>query len=488
MKKNNSNIKTLVALVMTETIFAACSNDIIDEPAQSVDQTTYSMIVNASKAGDTRALNLDGKTLSASWAVGEEVSVYNITRSADITGTLRAQSAGVETTLEGTLTGKIANGDRLKLKFLSPNYISQAGTLEYIAANCDYAEADVTVSSASGGKITTTDAAFTNQQTIVKFTLIDKADGTTPISASFLNVSDGINSYNITPAATSNELYVAMPGFSGRTVTITATNASGIYSYMTPSKTSFSNGQYYSVRVKLTKSFAVAAATNSDKGKVIGADGNVYDNSTVATIAGTTAVAMITYVGSPGSVDASSLSYKGLAIALSEPSTATGYWGTSDDNAGLTKYNTLATAQNDLAGISNTSTLLTKYSTESYAANLVNSYRLSIAHPTGTSDWFLPSCGQWVLLLRNYGASITSSNSFGNYFPSDYNLTVYNAVQNALLLADGEDAKLVDDNYWTSTEYSEKYGVRVYFSKPHGVGIVYTIKEQAYRVRPFLAF
>ena len=43
--------------------------------------------------------------------------------------------------------------DVLTLKFLSPNYDSQAGTLEYIATHCDYATASVTVTGVDGGAI-----------------------------------------------------------------------------------------------------------------------------------------------------------------------------------------------------------------------------------------------------------------------------------------------------------------------------------------------
>ena len=53
--------------------------------------------------------------------------------------------------------------------------------------------------------------------------------------------------------------------------------------------------------------------TAAAMGKVIGADGAIYDSASDATTAGTTAVAIVAYVGEPGSVDASG-SYKGLAF------------------------------------------------------------------------------------------------------------------------------------------------------------------------------
>ena len=106
---------------------------------------TYSVTVHAEKGEPaTKALNLTGNTLQASWEEGEVVDVY---KGDDKIGTLTAQSTGTSTTLKGTITTTLAEGDDLTLKFCSPSYATQDGTLKYIAANCDYATAEVTVSS-----------------------------------------------------------------------------------------------------------------------------------------------------------------------------------------------------------------------------------------------------------------------------------------------------------------------------------------------------
>ena len=189
----------LAALLMAGAAFTACSSDdnIANETQLPVNPTgKYTMTVNASKGGDatTRALSLDGKTLNATWAAGEQVTVYNVTKSAALGGYLEAQSAGASTTLKGSLTGTVEAGDELRLSFLNPVYSGQNGTLAYIAANCDYAKATVTVASVDGGNITTAAAAnFANQQAIVKFTLKD-ADG------------NNLNASSLTIAAASNQL------------------------------------------------------------------------------------------------------------------------------------------------------------------------------------------------------------------------------------------------------------------------------------------
>jgi hypothetical protein len=154
------------------------------------------MTVNASKGGPAtnRALSLDGKTLNATWAAGEQVTVYNVTKSAALGGYLEAQSAGASTTLKGSLTGTVEAGDELSLSFLNPIYSAQNGTLAYIAANCDYAKATVTVASVDGDNITTAAAAaFANQQAIVKFRLKDTE-------------GNDLNASSLTIAAASNGL------------------------------------------------------------------------------------------------------------------------------------------------------------------------------------------------------------------------------------------------------------------------------------------
>ena len=57
-------------------------------------------------------------------------------------------------TLSGVLASEIKEEDVLTLKFLSPDYAHQDGTIEYIAAHCDYTEASVKVQSVEGTSVT----------------------------------------------------------------------------------------------------------------------------------------------------------------------------------------------------------------------------------------------------------------------------------------------------------------------------------------------
>ena len=310
MKKFIHNIYLLAALFLTAT---ACTNEdtALDSSAVEKEQPiikTYTMTVNASKGEDiatTRDLALVGSTLNSTWKTGETVKVYNAL-SVEL-GTLTAQSDGPNTTLSGTLSGAtISEDDALTLKFHSPSYTTQTGTLEYIAANCDYAIATVKVTAVSGGNVTTKAASFANQQAIVKFTLKDKADnGATSLSASKLVVTVGANSYTITPASANNELFVAIPGFSGQSITLNAIVGSKVYIY-TKSGVAFTNSQYYTRGVQMTHQGTI------EIGKLIGQNGCVYDNAAAAETAGTTAAGMIAYVGNASDCT------NGLAIALAD--------------------------------------------------------------------------------------------------------------------------------------------------------------------------
>ena len=255
MEMKDYNIKSLAAALMLVAALAGCTDkNLVEEPKQTAGEKTYTMTITATK-GDTRALSLsdDGKTLNATWTAGDEVTVYNVTKGADLGGTLKAQSDGASTTLEGTLTGDIDAADLLTLKFLSPSYGTQDGTLAYIAANCDYAEATVTVASVVGDNITTTSGAdFQNRQAIVRFTLKEWKSGNA-FNANTLKVDAGGTTINVTPVAATDVLYVAVPGINSKTVALYATaeaTATDVYTY-TKDGVTFSNGQFYAIGVKV---------------------------------------------------------------------------------------------------------------------------------------------------------------------------------------------------------------------------------------------
>lgn len=275
MKKIISRIReiknfNLVALcLMGAATFAACASDddAVEQKRETPATGKYTMTIKASKGAETRMLTPgtdgDGKpTMNATWAAGETVDVYNGTEKI---GTLSAtEISGESCTLTGDVDPAPSVDETLTLKFCSPTYSSQDGTLEYISAHCDYAEATVTVKAITGNTITINedDAEFENQQAIIKFALMDKGNSNAAISPSALTVTDGTNTVSLTdiPEATYTNttngdgvLYVAFPAAgSEKPITLTATVGSDTYTYE-KSGVTFTNGEYYAIAVKMEK-------------------------------------------------------------------------------------------------------------------------------------------------------------------------------------------------------------------------------------------
>lgn len=255
MKMRKNNLFVLLAAAMSAgTVFYSCNRfeeQLQPQEPQEQGTSAYTLKVKAEKGTATKALTDEGVTLKASWAAGDDVEVYNV--GGDHLGTLvPAVSSTSSTTLSGNLTTAPAMDEVLTLKFRSNNYATQQGTLEYIAANCDYATAEVTVTAVSGNSIETTPAHFVSHQAIVKFTLRNSGD-TGDLNVTQLLVNDGTNTYTITPvSATPSVLYVAIEGFSEQTVTMTANTGSAYYD-RTKADVTFENGKFYRIKALMTQ-------------------------------------------------------------------------------------------------------------------------------------------------------------------------------------------------------------------------------------------
>ena len=271
--------KYLILLALL--VLTACTDDLVKEGPLT--DGTYTLTVNASKAPLSKALDLTESTLSASWTAGDKVKVYM--GDTEI-GELTAQGTGASTTLKGELN-ETPSGV-LTLKYLSPAYSTQDGTLTgndtSIDKVCDYATASVTVNSIDGNNVTIqeTSVSFTNQQAIVKFTLKEKADGTTPVRASTLTVNAGGSTYTITPSSASDELFVAFPAISSKTVTLTASDGISSYTYEKTGVT-FANSKYYEIGVKMTNTTDYLTVPLTFEARVAGSVVSAVSNTTEIT-------------------------------------------------------------------------------------------------------------------------------------------------------------------------------------------------------------
>ena len=413
----------LAALLMAGAALAACSGDdnIVEEQPANPAQHTYTMTIEATKGGDaatTRALALEGKTLNATWETSNEVKAYNYTQSSAFTGSLKPQSNGASATLTGSLTGSVAVNDIISLWWpsVNANYTGQDGTLETIAQRYDYTTGVAKVTSIDGTAIGAEDSShsgdpvlFTNNQAIVKFTLIDKATGL-PINATQLTIDAKVgsesrliqsftypNAYTHGPITinrtepTDNVVYAALP-FSSQahfTFALTATDGTHNYTYEKASVTMI-NGRYYDVTVKMTRDtypITLSEVTSDYIGSVVTTDGTVYATVADATAANKTAAGMIAYVSGIG---------QGLAIALA-------------DEAGTMNWNTAITT--------------------------------AAAHTPAVTgySWRLPNLDEWKQMFSAYG------NNEGSY--TGLNTAITNAGGQAL--QDGGNW------YWSITEHSD---------------------------------
>ena len=277
---------SLAALLIASATLAACSssddNIIEEQPVNPTAPKTYTMTIQATKGDDagTRGLSLDGKTLNVTWNEGEEVVVM---QDDDELGPLTATPDHNDPT-KATLTGELDELDPeedIEFHLHSASSLptaGQSGVLlskdgeNSIEENFDYASCTV---EAESGKIKTSvvkdpdgdeqydeyylvtiegGITLESQQAIVKFTLVDKADATTPMNVTRLEVDDHYEIIFVEPVSPTNALYVAVNSdgveLDYHLKAVTATG--DVYTY-DRSDVTFLCGKYYEVKVQMTK-------------------------------------------------------------------------------------------------------------------------------------------------------------------------------------------------------------------------------------------
>ena len=434
-------MKKYFAIIAMVFALVACTGIEQPEPIEEPDTPKiYIMTVKASKAVDTKALSLSGNTLNATWTEDDEVNVYN--SNSQLLGTLQAKDLTNDNkscTLKGTLTTAPSDGETLTLKYHSNSYTGQDGTLAYIASNCDYAVASVTVNvdNSTHNVTTSSPASFVNRQAIAKFTLVDKADATGKLSPSVLNATVsymGVTLRNYSfdvPNATyttngAGVIFLAIPSDIPASVqigentfpidptkisfTLSATVGSETYTY---SKTGFpfENGKYYEITVKMMKALSI---TSPAVGQVIGNDGKNYADAAAATVAGHPAVAIITYVGSDNG-EAAPYNH-GLALALSDANGGVACkWSTSN-----TKIHTYNPTNDSFASESGLQYNDATHNNDTYPAFKAAIANNGTAAPTGCSAWFLASGYQWTKMFADdaYGLKTLAGLKSDNYWSS----------------------------------------------------------------------
>lgn len=201
-------------------------------------------------------------------------------------------------------------------------------------------------------------------------------------------------------------------------------------------------------------------ATSEHVGKIIGADGYVYNTIEQANTV-TTASAVIAYVGKAGSVDASSNSYRGIAISLENISEGGIPFCTHSGGWFAYKCTNLADAinmtdPNTKEGINHTMSLALANSagadhdnggldgTQGHLACKAV-WKYNKAQPVGVSHWFMPTIAQWNLIVKglmNRNTDIQTSEEAA--------IDCY--ILSAKITPSGAEGFPTGANYWTCME------------------------------------
>lgn len=413
--KKTFQFLSMAALLVVGAIMTGCSSeDNIDNPqlpANSDNIVTMTATVSLDGGAATRAI--DGTTGAKTFETGKQIAVIYKNTSNQTVKAVSTDFTPLTDATKATFTVTLTNpASNSAIRYIYPATMAkdvvEDATITDDDATIDYSgilgSQDGTLATLADYDLAVKDAALsdtdlpasvtlTNPLVVCAFTLTDSGNSDADITntVTSLNVSDGTNTYHVTPSGL-DAIYVAMKPVASHNIAFTAATGSKTYFKTTASDQTLAASTLYT---DITVSMVELA-----KYKVIGADGNIYADASAATTAGTTAVAKIVYLGNDA--ETSTTYNHGLALALSDVS---GYqkWCTVDVNGELClasghQYSSIVAAKGDMAGIANTDALVGHGSHTHAAANAARNYN-SGTHPTGTSAWFLPSAGQWDKMM-----------------------------------------------------------------------------------------
>lgn len=284
--------------------------------------------------------------------------------------------------------------------------------------------------------------------------IIDKAAATISYSGTSPDIPQGVGTYTKTltntgdgtVTYTSGNTSVATVDASTGEVTLLATGSSVITATV-------SDGQNYTYASKtVTYTLTVSNHTltwlktnqsNTYIGYCVSSDGFLFQSGADCTDAGKIPIGLVAYMGS--SVDASSSSYKILVMALSGGSAI---WGNVTKLC-TTSIADVSTALNDMNGISKTNTLVSHCETKTEGHPAARyTYECGISKPSGASIWFLPSLGQWNLMVK---ALITKAGGSANNLNGTINENMKASVFDSIIINAGGTP--LTNRQWSCTEY-----------------------------------
>lgn len=269
----------LGALLMLGALAFSCNKIENQEPTpEETTQTTAPVEMSftttmAAKDASSKAVDADGVT---TWVVNEKIAVY-YQKSDDSYGTATANVDAVNAAGVATISALLTNAKNgSTVKFVYPASLvnatgddidaaklqaNQHGTIADISANFDAATGSGTL--VTDGSTCGTDAlvTLTNQVLIGKFT--PKFSGAAIDEIMTLTVSDGTNTYTVTPTSGTfgtTGIYVAMLPVASQVVSLTAETASASYIYPGKSVTLAVGKLYNNLAISCSKLYTCSSS------------------------------------------------------------------------------------------------------------------------------------------------------------------------------------------------------------------------------------
>ena len=443
-------------------MIAACSydnEDLFQQPQKAKGITITAQLAPKSNDATTRAVSEGTNKIVAEWAVDEHLAILYEVSGVKKVADARIKSVDATTgaaTIEFTVQdGTPDNTDCTLVYPLSSAKDDHSGVKDYatlLAAQDGTLNANLDVRVGSGTILITNPGLDVTSQPAAQFAIfkltMKDIDGSADVSASSVVISNQSGTVTtVTPASGYDKvMYVALP-----------TTATTLKFLVTGSN----NTKYFNMAsgLSLETKFYQSTVKLATVGNVIASNGKCYKNM-AAIPGGNTAVAMITYLGNDAETNTT---YRnGLALGLADVYSSNNYnflWCSKDTETCLSnQYDSWSSATNDIAGIANTDALVSHKKHTHAAAKGARNYNGG-THPTGTSEWFLPSAGQWKKMQ-------TAAGSYAN---------LCNSVSMDL-----------SDYYWSSTERTYYYAWRSYYTGTSSSTYVY--KKNGNKVRACLAF
>jgi hypothetical protein len=294
-----------------------------------------------------------------------------------------------------------------------------------------------------------------------------------------------------------------------------------------PYSSAITAGHKYTAYVDRTEDESSSSLFTYSQGDLFMKDGTIVKKGTKLTdTQKENCIGVIYYVNNPstrfGAAEKSALTAMGstphgYVLALKEVTLTSGEesinsfaWHSAyhNDIEEIENITTLEEVKSDVNGLNNTECMMRELNEEGYIATALSQFRAENPRPANTTDWFIPSTGQWYDMIDKLGLSMTNG-SFGNGVYTDaYTLEfaissndtdyVYEKLNNKINpVGSGNYDKFVSaTDYWTSNEENASQGRTIQFRTGwKGSGIYHSIidfgyksKREKARVRCILAF